>query len=429
MRIFTLMTLAAIATAGPALAQEPLTDEEIRSIVRSVLAEEEAEPESAGSWKVGTKNRLTLTSPDGRFEYRLGGRIHLHSTTWSADDEFAAAGAPLEDSVFFRRARLYASGLLYGNTYFKTEYEFAGGTTSPADVYLELRELPVTKVRVGHFYEPFGLDALISDNDNTFVERNSGESAIVPSRTIGGMLCESFAGDRGTWAVGAFRETDATGSVDEDGHFAYTGRVTALPLASENGRRLVHVGAAASLRDPDNGQVGYAAEPEARKASDLIDTGTLLVDSVQLLGGELAGVLGPLSAQSEVMIARNGIEGGGSDADFTAWYAQLSWCITGEVREYRRADGCFGAVTPKRIFGEEGGWGAFETALRWSSVDLEDSGINGGTMDQLTVGANWYLNPNVRVMANVVLVDVDSIVGSGLDGNAEAFTMRFQVAF
>ncbi len=125
----------------------------------------------------------------------------------------------------------------------------------------------------------------------------------------------------------------------------------------------------------------------------------------------------------------NDLEVGGN-ADFEHYYAQLSYVITGEHRDYKRIRGAHGIVKPKHNFGEEGGFGAIEAAVRYSVLDFKDNGIDGGVMDQVTFGVNWYLNPNVRVMADVVLVDVDSIAGTtGVDGSAEAFTMRFQVNF
>jgi len=419
-----------VGGTGTAPAQDTLGEEEVRDLVRSVLAEESAgEPDGAEEWKIGTKNRLTLASPDGRFEYRLGGRIHEHLTAWSADDEFEAAGAPLDDSAFLRRARLYATALLYGNVYAKIEYDFGSGSSQPADVYGEIRDLPGANLRIGHFYEPFSLDALTSSNDSTFTERSTAATFVAPNRNLGIMLHERYCEERGTWAIGAFRTTDSSGSVESEGQPSYTARGTYLPIDEEEGERLVHLGLAASLRNPDGNEIDYAAEPEARKASDVLDTGTLAAERVLLYGAELGAVFGCLSGQAEYILAQNEIDSG-DDVDFSSWYAQISWIVTGEHRVYDREKGAFGSVKPAKNFGEEGGWGAFETALRWSATDFEDGMVDGGTMDQITIGANWYLNPNVRVMADVVLVDVESIAGSGgVDGNAEAFTMRFQVAF
>jgi phosphate-selective porin OprO and OprP len=41
-------------------------------------------------------------------------------------------------------------------------------------------------------------------------------------------------------------------------------------------------------------------------------------------------------------------------------------------------------------------------AARLSYIDLNDAGISGGQMTDMTLGANWYLNPFTKVQANYV---------------------------
>ena len=61
--------------------------------------------------------------------------------------------------------------------------------------------------------------------------------------------------------------------------------------------------------------------------------------------------------------------------------------------------------------------------MRYSNLDLDSGSIMGGQMKDLTLGLNWYLNPNSRVMLNYVKSKVSDI------GNASAIQMRFQVDF
>ena len=49
--------------------------------------------------------------------------------------------------------------------------------------------------------------------------------------------------------------------------------------------------------------------------------------------------------------------------------------------------------------------GAWETAVRWSWVQLDDRNISEGTAGQLndvTLGVNWYWNPYTRLMFNYI---------------------------
>lgn len=80
-------------------------------------------------------------------------------------------------------------------------------------------------------------------------------------------------------------------------------------------------------------------------------------------------------------------------------------------------------MKPKRNFLKEGGLGAWEVAARFSHLDLNDEGIIGGRLNNVTVGLNWYLNPNMRVMWNFVYADRDDV------GDASIFQMRAQIDF
>lgn len=44
--------------------------------------------------------------------------------------------------------------------------------------------------------------------------------------------------------------------------------------------------------------------------------------------------------------------------------------------------------------------GAIELAARYSRLDLNDATIHHGVGRALTGGANWYLNQNIRIMAD-----------------------------
>ena len=44
---------------------------------------------------------------------------------------------------------------------------------------------------------------------------------------------------------------------------------------------------------------------------------------------------------------------------------------------------------------------------RYNDIDLEDASVNGGELDNITVGVNWYLNTNARVMVNYFMADLE----------------------
>jgi len=80
-------------------------------------------------------------------------------------------------------------------------------------------------------------------------------------------------------------------------------------------------------------------------------------------------------------------------------------------------------VTPNSNFDLKGGRGAFEAKARFAAVDLEDDGLAGGEGDDITLGVNWHLNSNTRVMLEYVTHDRDGV------GDVQAIQFRFQIDF
>ena len=97
------------------------------------------------------------------------------------------------------------------------------------------------------------------------------------------------------------------------------------------------------------------------------------------------------------------------------------------MRSYNAGKGEYGKIKPGTIVGK-GGMGAWQLAVRFSSIDLTDNDINGGEAENLSFGLNWFATDNIRMSANYVKVlDVE---GGASDGDEpEAFQMRAQVEF
>ena len=77
--------------------------------------------------------------------------------------------------------------------------------------------------------------------------------------------------------------------------------------------------------------------------------------------------------------------------------------------------------SPSSEFMEDGGIGSWEAVLCWSNLDFSDLTPNQ-EIDTWTVGLNWYLNKNIRVMFNYSKPELD-------DDNVDVIATRFQLAF
>ena len=106
--------------------------------------------------------------------------------------------------------------------------------------------------------------------------------------------------------------------------------------------------------------------------------------------------------------------------DFSGWYATGSWLLTGETRLYVVADGSFDGVKPKNDYG------AWELALRFSSLDLDDEDITGGEQKNISLGLNWYYSQKVRLMLNYITVDSEK---EGESDDPNILQLRTQLAY
>lgn len=378
-------------------------------------------------------NGIRFDTPDKAFKLKLGGRFQNDWAFFLSQDQDVTEeiGEDMEDGTEMRRARLYIAGQLYDRVIFKTQYEFAGGAAQLKDAYIGLNKLPfLGTVKIGHFNETFGLEELTSDNYITFIER-ANTTTFTPQRNTGIMFQNHILDDRMTWAVGLYREADNFGKGTSDEEANLTGRVTGLPLYTDDGEMLLHLGCSYSHKfldgsEPYSGTIRYKAKPETHLAENLVDTGTLSAESVDLIDGEFAFVFNNVSLQGEYIHTTVQEADFGNRPDFNAYYGMVSVFLTGERRPYSKSGGVFGRVKPNKNFlAEGGGIGALELAARYSQVDLDDTfaGVDGGTLRDFTVGLNWYLNPNVRVALNYVNADLDKV------GDVDIFQTRFQVDF
>ncbi|MFN0058819.1 MAG: OprO/OprP family phosphate-selective porin [Planctomycetota bacterium] len=405
-------------------AEDPKPAEADVSARLSALEKHVADLKKGGLF-VQFKNGLVVTDPSNKaFKFNLGGRLHVDFGFFRHGDRIQNAFGNFQDGAEFRRARLGISGSLNEIYEYKAEFDFAPGTTTLADAYLGMMQVPVVgTIRVGHQFEPFGLEEQTSSKYISTIER-SLTSVFSPKRNTGIRFANATCNDHVTWAVGAFRTTNNQGRATGDGAYNFTGRVTAAPVLSDDGRQVLHGGVAISRSNPNDDEVAFMSRPETNLAPVLVDTGTIMnAEDVTLVGLESAVVLGPFSVQGEYMESHVHRDRGLDDAMFSAAYVFVSYFVTGEHRVYSRTTGVFDRVTPKANFRDgKGGAGAIELVARVSTVDLDNEGINGSDMDNVTLGTNWYLNSNMRVMCNYVNVDHEL-------GRVHEFLVRFGLEF
>ena len=352
-----------------------------------------------------------------------GGQIFYDWGWFSADDGYPAGDA---DGAEFRTARLWAEGTIYEKVRFKAQYDFAGNAGSTAalkDVWMAIDTF-VGELMVGHFKEPFSLEQLTSSRFITFEER-SLHDVFTPARTDGIQLSGANEAASLNWALGLFRDDGGgdSGFDTGDGENSVTGRIAGTLFNRNEGADVLHLGVSATVRQDQSGTVTFADRPEAHLLNK-IPYATFASDGFNAENLEAAWVRGPLSLQGEYALTQADVAGA-PDADFSGTYAQVSYFLTGEHRNYKAKGAKFDRVKPAENFDGHGFGGAWELAARFSMNDFDDGPSTNQTTNY-TAGVNWYLNPNTRVMLNYIHSNYEDDPAN-LDENGDFLTLRFQV--
>ncbi|QDV24512.1 OprO/OprP family phosphate-selective porin [Aureliella helgolandensis] len=356
-----------------------------------------------------------------------------------------AADGDVQDGADFRRARIAATGQAWDNIAYMLEMDFAfPGRPSFMDVWMDIDDvLGSNKLRIGQYRQPFGMDGLTSVKEMTFLERGL-PFAFLPFRQIGTMLHGYREDELATWAISGFRFPTDTygGNVGDNGGYGLASRITGLLFKEDEGNGLLHIGGGYSYIDPANDLIQYRNQPELfvgetgggaalptgvpTNLPPFVDTGLIATDHVNLANVELAMSYGSFYAQSEAIVA---VVSRQDDSALTlpGAYANAGYFLTGESRPYNGKGGVFGRVQPNRSVGKDGGIGALELAGRWSYIDLNDKNIQGGRLNNLTSGLNWYINPNTKFQFNYIHAMLNSPINHR--SNADLFAVRAQLDF
>jgi phosphate-selective porin OprO/OprP len=362
---------------------------------------------------------------DGMFRLRLGLRFQLDATLSTESDELQAQVGEIENSIDFRRFRIFARGRFLRSFDFEVEYDFAADE-GLKDAYIGgVRFTKYVGWRLGHFKEPFSLARQTSAYNLGFLEWALPSQAFSPGRNLGLMLRHTEANKRLFWAASVTTNGKITDDNRGSADLSFAARVTGLPLYRDKGRQLLHVGASYTLRDPKSGDSRFSARPEARFAPFFADTGRFSSERGSAVALEAAAVIGPVWLQSEWITAAATSEAAG-DPRFYGFYFEAGWFLTGESRFYQPEDAVFGRLIPHRLFrggnpfrrGADGG--ALEFVGRVSTIDLNGGLISGGEMTDVSLGVNWYLSHSSRFDFNYVHSYLRGV------GRANLFLFRYQ---
>lgn len=373
-------------------------------------------------------------SADKAFSFKMGGRIQADANGDVGDEDLSKHST---EGVELRRARLYMKGVVWTDFKYNIEVDFADNGVSMKDVFLTYKGLDWLEVTVGNQKQPISMELQESSNDIMFTERSTVNALTGPlfDRAIGlhfKSSGKSWSAQLGFYGDNISPEKD--GAVDEG--WSTTSRLTYAPINTET--MVLHLGTYGGykgLSDSDR-TVKFFTETTHMSNLKLTNVAVDHTNGVGMVGAEAAYMIGPFSVQSEYAhqwVSRRNSE---KTLNLDAAYLQVGWTLTGESRKYKGSDGEFKYLKPgsgENFSWQRGTWGVFELAARYGYLDVAYGSYEDGTKEQdVTFALNWYLNNNVRLMADyryafdLAASQVTELNGSDLDQGIHSFTFRTQ---
>ena len=399
------------------------------------------------------------------------GRIGFDGVTYDenqASEDFF--NADRDNEFGFRSFRFGGKGNIYENLIYNVEFELRGTNSAIAykDIYMEQQELPyIGHLRVGHFKEPVGLEEFESDLYLTFMEKAPATSTFAPARNFGMMIWDTTDECQDTsWFAGLFRADSPdsptnTGEWRSDNNdWSFDTRVAWLPYYDEpsNGRYLAHLGGSYSFRHVGaltptatynqntaystlNGLAEFSTRSWVGSQAPIGFGAEANSDEWNQINPEFLLIWGATSVQAEYyQVLMN------SGEQFNGGYAFLSYFLTGENRAYRKDLKIIDRTQPLEPFfwvdsakGHCCGWGAWELAVGYSWVNLDDghdtvatvpansTNRRRGFYDAVVFGVNWYQNPWSHMYFDFEHEMIDFVDAGVPNSEANIFGIRWQV--
>ena len=358
------------------------------ALVGAIVSCSEQEAEAAT-----LEERVEALESKGQSNWpQLTGQIQYDMGMYTDD----LAAASLTDDTTFRRVRLGTKGDIDGWGY-KLEIDISG-TAKLKDAYITrtIGELWGIKMITGQHKAPTSIDENTSSKSTTFMERAT------PSNVV----ASNFGARRmGTSAILNTENIFVHAGIFGKGHDSSTKQW------SWNTRGMLSIadgigvgGSYAKLTDREGDtdhSITYTDYPESRiDGSKFRTTGAITTSEAIHMGASAFMTKGPIHAHGEYFKQQLDVSET-VERNFSGYYAQGGYFITGENRSWNQRKGSWNKIKPS------GKW-AVEVAGRYSMQDYTDgTAVVGGEQTAMTAAVNLYSGP-AKIGFNVTKVEHDT---------------------
>lgn len=473
------------AAAPPPSDANPSLEERVRRLEQQLDAQQEKEEaehsrlttleQNFGDTQWSFDNaRPTVKSGDGRFSMAIRVRFQFDDVNYFQDQDVHTVTPTrnvqfkdLSSGALVRRAFFGVEGKAFNDFWYELRYNAGGGGNAETDPKLSLARvaylgLPNFELNLGIIEPAFMYEGTMSSGALPFLERpeidniaadsfGAGDSrrgiearyqkqgVFMPDDNL--VLDTAFTGAKTESTTGHGNGGDEQSQLLAHGAYRlWSDGISNISLSGDYSHAFT--GGCAGCAPGAVNPINLQDRPEFREDGDrLISTGSLNAKTANMwavsgggnfenfyVGGEYAR----FSVDRLPVLSGGAVAFRGDNPEFSGWYVEGSWVITGEPKAYTTSAtnnevGGFGApkvVSPFSWAGDS--WGAWELTARYSDTDLnwnEDriadplsftqAGIAGGEERVIMLGLNWYLNNNIKLQLNDGITHVNKIAAPG----------------
>lgn len=359
---------------------------------------------------------LILESKDQKYKIWYDARVQVDGAMFFGDTY-----NPIGNGTSIRRARFAVKSQFTEKWYGEIDMDISNSELELKDAYLEFSPNRSLSFRAGNFKEGYSMESTTTSRYLTFIERPNAVYTFAPSRHIG--LAAVYSKN---WLFGMggvhfqtvgdpeerlFSENNNKDYGVDEG-VSFTGKLVAMPFYSDYNKGL-HFGIAGSYRTPKSdaeirGHERYSTRSlTSINRKKYMDTDLIpFVDHIVLGDLELAGYYKNFRFQGEYLLSnvhRKKFAEVLPTEKFDGWYAFGSMLLFGGKYNYNTSEAEFTQPTRGQT------WGDVELSFRYDYLSLNSSmdGIMGGAGEGYTLGVNYHVNNNVKIMLNYAYLNHD----------------------
>jgi phosphate-selective porin OprO/OprP len=388
-------------------------------------------PEKKPAPATGGPDGFTVQSENGDYRLQLRAYLQFDGRFFPALDRALAV-----DTFIVRRARPIFAGTMAKYFDFLIMPDFALGTTTLYDAWVDFNYTAKARLRVGKFKSPVGLERLQSAMTTAFVER-AFPTALLPNRDVGVQLYGDLDGGVVSYAVGLFDGAPDGGSIDLDLNDGkdVAGRVFISPFKKgQSALKDLGFGIAGTYGQQSGALAAYRS---GGQVSILTLVSGITADGARKrYSPQLSFYSGPFGLMAEYAQSESRVLKASTSQHHElvakAWQTTATVTLTGDAAS-------FNGVRPHQPFDPpKGQWGAVELAARVNGLEVEGSAVSDGLIDPTrsvrkafawAVGFNWYLNRNVKEVLDYERTTFTGGAAGGDRPAENALFFRTQLSF